>query len=181
MNLNKFTIKSQEALQNAQEIASSYGNQSIEPEHLLAALVQDSEGAIIPILQKVGANVPHIKIRINELIGNLPKVSGGGMANLHLSQNSGKMFDAAQKEAEKLKDEYVSTEHLLLGMLEAATTASKLLREHGITQDTVYAALKDVRGNQRVTDQNPEDKFQALDKYGRDLTALEEAVDSCAA
>lgn len=172
MNFNKFTIKAQEAVQNAQEIASSYSNQVIEPEHLLAALVQDSEGIIVPILQKVGANVNYIKIKINEAIERLPKVQGAGLANQHISSALAQTFEQALKEAEQLKDEYISTEHLLLGILQSKSTAGKLLVDQGVTRENIYKALKDVRGSQRVTDQMPEDKYQALQRFGRDLNAL---------
>jgi ATP-dependent Clp protease ATP-binding subunit ClpB len=178
MNFNKFTIKSQEAVQNAQEIAGSYSNQTIEPEHLLAALVQDAEGIVPPLLQKVGANLNYIKIKINEAAEKLPKVQGAGLGNQHLSQSLAEVFENAQKEAQQLKDEYVSTEHLLLGLLEepsrggTMSTASKLLRDQGVTKDAILKALKDVRGTQRVTDQNPEDKYQALERFGRDLNEL---------
>jgi len=177
MNFNKFTIKSQEAVQNAQEIAGSYGNQAIEPEHLLAALVQDSEGIVVPLLQKLGANLNYVKIKINEAVEKLPKVQGTGLGNQHMSPVLGQVFENAQKEAQQLKDEYVSTEHLLLGLLDehaagGGSSAARLLRDQGITKDGVYKALKDVRGSQRVTDQNPEDKYQALDRFGRDLNDL---------
>ncbi len=172
MNFNKFTIKSQVAVQNAQEIASSYGNQAIEPEHLLAALIQDSEGIVVPILQKVGANVNFIKIKINEALERLPKVQGAGVGNQHLSPALVQLFETAQKEAEQLKDEYISTEHLLLGMLAGKSTAARLLTDQGVSKDGVYKALKDVRGSQRVTDQTPEEKYQALQRFGRDLNDL---------
>jgi ATP-dependent Clp protease ATP-binding subunit ClpB len=171
MNFNKFTIKSQEAVQNAQEIASSYGNQSIEPEHLLAALVQDSQGIVIPILQKLGANVNYIKIKVNEVVEKLPKIQGANQQ--YASSTLQRVFNQAQKEAENLKDEFVSTEHLLLALLEQKqNSATKLLIDQGINKDDVLKALKDVRGSQRVTNQNPEDKFQALEKFGRDLNEL---------
>lgn len=171
MNFNKFTIKSQEAVQNAQEIASSYGNQSIEPEHLLAALVQDSQGIVIPILQKLGANVNYIKIKVNEVVEKLPKIQGANQQ--YASSTLQRVFDHAQKEAENLKDEFVSTEHLLLALLDQRqNSATKLLIDQGINKDDVLKALKDVRGSQRITDQNPEDKFQALEKFGRDLNEL---------
>lgn len=170
MNFNKFTIKSQEAVQNAQEIASSYGNQAIEPEHLLAALVQDAQGIVTPILQKLGANVNYIKIKINEVIERLPKVSG---TQQYISSTLQKVFEQAQKEAENLKDEFISTEHLLLALLDQKNNAGvKLLLDQGVTKDGVLKALKDVRGSQRVTDQNPEDKYQALQRFGRDLNDL---------
>ena len=109
MNFQKFTIKSQEAVQNAQEIAASYGNQSIEAEHLLAALVQDSDGLVVPLLQKVGANLDYVKIKVNDAVGRLPKVSGAGAGNQHLSGPMASLFDVALKEAQALKDDYVST------------------------------------------------------------------------
>ena len=170
MNFNKFTIKSQEAVQNAQEIATSYGNQSLEPEHLLAALVQDAQGIVTPLLQKLGANVNYIKIKINEVVEKLPKVSG---AQQFASNSFQKVLEQAQKETENLKDEYVSTEHLLLALLEQKNNnGMKLLVDQGVTKDGVLKALKDVRGTQRVTDQNPEDKYQSLEKFGRDLNDL---------
>ena len=173
MNFNKFTIKSQESVQNAQEIASSYGNQIIEPEHLLAALVQDPGGTVVPILQKAGANVNYIKLKVNELLERLPKVSGAGLGNQGISQNLGRVFENAQKHAQSLKDEYISTEHLLLGLVQAKDSAgAKLLLQQGITEEVVFKVLKDIRGTQRVTDQNPEDKYQALQRFGRDLNEL---------
>jgi len=176
MNFNKFTLKSQEAVQNAQEIASSYSNQAIEPEHLLAALVQDSEGIVVPLLQKIGGNLNYLKIKVNEAIEKLPKVQGAGLGSQHLSPALGQVFESAQKEATQLKDEYVSTEHLLLGLLDdanrATSGASRLLLDQGVTKDAVYKALREVRGSQRVTDQNPEDTYQSLEKFGRDLNEL---------
>ncbi|MGD0038259.1 MAG: ATP-dependent chaperone ClpB [Bacteroidota bacterium] len=172
MNFNKFTIKSQEAVQNAQEIASSYSNQVIEPEHLLAALVQDSEGIVVPILQKLGTNVNYLKIKINGTVEHLPKVQGAGLGNQHISSQLGQVFESAQQEAEQLKDEYISTEHLLLGLLAAKSSVAKLLTDQGVSKESIYKALKDVRGTQRVTDQTPEDKYQSLERFGRDLNDL---------
>ena len=178
MNLNKFTLKSQEALQNVQEIASSYSNQALEPEHLLAALIQDNEGVVVPLLQKIGANLSYLKIKVNESIEKLPKVQGAGLTTQHFSPALAQVFEAAQNEAKQLKDEFVSTEHLLLGLIgdpgksDSLLRTSRLLMEQGVTKDAVYKALKEVRGSQRVTDQNPEDKYQALERYGRDLNDL---------
>ena len=173
MNFNKFTIKSQEAVQNAQEIASSYANQLVEPEHVLAALVQDSGGTVVPILQKIGANVSYIKIKLNELIERLPKVSGGGLTNQGISPSLGRVLENAQKQAQDLKDEYISTEHLLLGLTASRESgASKLLLDQGVTAEAIYKVLKEIRGTQRVTDQNPEEKYQALQRYGRDLNEV---------
>jgi ATP-dependent Clp protease ATP-binding subunit ClpB len=157
-------------VQNAQEIATSYGNQSLEPEHLLAALVQDAQGIVLPILQKLGANVNYIKIKINEVVEKLPKASG---AQQFASNAFQKVLEQAQKETENLKDEYVSTEHLLLALLDQKQNSGvKLLIDQGVTKDGVMKALKDVRGSQRVIDQNPEDKYQSLEKFGRDLNDL---------
>jgi ATP-dependent Clp protease ATP-binding subunit ClpB len=173
MNINKLTLKSQESLQNAQEIASSYGNQVVEPEHLLAGLIQDATGTVVPILQKIGVNLSTMKIKVNELLERLPKVSGAGLGNQGLSQTLGRVLEAAVKRAEDLKDEFVSTEHLLLAVTDATDTPpGRLLRDQGVTADAIYRVLKDLRGSQRVTDQTPEEKYQALEKYGRDLNEL---------
>ncbi|MCX6138474.1 MAG: ATP-dependent chaperone ClpB [Ignavibacteriales bacterium] len=170
MNLNKFTIKAQEAVQNAQEIASHYGNQAIEPEHLVAALIQDPQGIVIPILQKIGANVDYVKIKMLELIEKLPKIQGGQQFASPMVQ---RLLEQAQKEIELLKDDFVSTEHILLAILELKqNAAAKLLFDQGVTREAIMKAMKDVRGSQRVTDQTPEDKFQSLDKFGRDLNEL---------
>ena len=170
MNFNKFTIKAQEAVQNAQEIASHYGNQSIEPEHFLAALIQDAQGIVGPLLQKLGANVEYVKIKMLELVEKLPKIQGGQQ---YMSPAVQRLLELAQKEMEALKDDFVSTEHLLLSILELnQNPAAKLLFDQGVTHEGILKALKEVRGSQRVTDQTPEDKFQSLEKFGRDLNEL---------
>jgi ATP-dependent Clp protease ATP-binding subunit ClpB len=172
INFNKFTIKSQEAIQAAQEIAGSYSNQAVEPEHLLAALIQDSDGVVIPILQKIGANVDYCKIKVNEILQRLPKVTAAVAGSQFLSQSMTQIVDAAQREAGALKDQYVSTEHLLLALITTTSVAAQLLHDQGVTKDQVYKALKEVRGNQRVTDQSPEEKYRSLEKFGRDLNEL---------
>jgi ATP-dependent Clp protease ATP-binding subunit ClpB len=178
MNLNKLTIKSQEALQTSQEIAANYGNQLIEPEHLFAALIQDAQGAVPPILQKVGVNLDEVKIKITGAIERLPKIQGSGLGNQQLSPALGEILEASTKEAEQLKDEYVSTEHLLLGLLTESSRGgrpagvARLLKDAGITKETIYRALKEIRGGQRVTDQSPEDKYRSLERFGRDLNDL---------
>jgi ATP-dependent Clp protease ATP-binding subunit ClpB len=173
MNMNKLTIKSQEALQNAQEIASSYGNQLLEPEHLLAALVQDGQGTVVPVLQKLGVNLNTVRIKVNEALEKLPKVSGAGVAGQSLSQSLGRVLEAGQKAAADLKDEFVSTEHLLLALVgQTEGAAARLLKENGVTAEAVLNVLKQIRGSQRVTNQNPEEQYQALEKYGRDLNEL---------
>lgn len=171
-NFNKFTVKAQETVQSAIEIAQNYNNQIVEPEHLLAAMLQDQSNLAVSIIQKSGANINQIKIKIGELLERLPKVSGSGIGNQQLSTNTAKLFDAASEEAKVLKDEYVSNEHILLALSEDRGPAGKILNETGINKKIIYSALKDIRGNQRVTSQNPEDTYQALQKYGRDLNDL---------
>ncbi|NMB81834.1 MAG: ATP-dependent chaperone ClpB [Ignavibacteria bacterium] len=171
-NFNKFTVKAQETIQNAIEIAQNYNNQIVEPEHLLAAILQDETNVAYSIIQKTGSNVNQLKIKIGELLERLPKVTGAGMGNQQLSLNTAKVFDVASEEAKNLKDEYVSNEHILISLTEDKTAAGKLLNDAGVNKNIILAALKDIRGNQRVTSQNPEDTYQALKKYGRDLNEL---------
>jgi ATP-dependent Clp protease ATP-binding subunit ClpB len=172
INPNKLTVKSQEALQAAVEIAANYGNNQVEPEHLLAALIQDPEGVATSVLRKIGVNIDQLRIRVNGALEQLPKVGGAATGSQFASNNLNKLFDIARKEAEGLKDEYVSTEHLLLALLDGNTPATKLLKDHGITKSAVLAALQSVRGTQRVTDPNAEERYQSLEKYGRDLNEL---------
>lgn len=135
-------------------------------------MVQDDDNIVIPVLKKADANINHIKLKVNEFLESLPKISGAGVGNQQLSQSTTRMLDAAANDANKLKDEFVSTEHLLLALVSQDGRAGQLLRDAGVTRDTVLTALKDIRGNQRVTSQNPEDVYQALKKYGRDLNEL---------
>ncbi|MCH9028396.1 MAG: ATP-dependent chaperone ClpB [Bacteroidetes bacterium] len=174
-NLNKLTVKAQEVVQNAIEIAQNYNNQILEPEHLIAALIQESGNIADTILRKAGGNVDAIKIKANGLLESLPKVTGAGVGNQQMSQNLAKLFDFAADEAKNLKDEYVSTEHLLLAISQDKGKVGQLLRDNGISHDLILTALKDVRGNQRVTSQNPEDTYQSLKKYGNDLNELVKA------
>jgi ATP-dependent Clp protease ATP-binding subunit ClpB len=168
---DKMTIKSQDALAEAQQTASRQANSAIEPEHLLAALLAQEGGLVGSILQKVGANPAAIQSSLAAALKSLPQVSGG--AQLYLSQALNRVLDAAQKEADAMKDEFVSTEHLLLGFFaETGNAATRLLREAGASREAVVQALKEIRGGERVTDQSPEDKYQALAKYARDLTDL---------
>jgi len=174
-NLNKLTVKAQEVVQNTIEIAQNYNNQILEPEHLLAAIIQESGNIASIILRKAGGNVDAIKIKANGLLESLPKVTGAGVGNQQMSQNLAKLFDFAADEAKNLKDEYVSTEHLLLAISQDKGKVGQLLRDNGISHDLILTALKDVRGNQRVTSQNPEDTYQSLKKYGNDLNELVKA------
>lgn len=168
MNFQKLTLKSQEAFQKAQEIAGGYNNQAIEPIHLLAALVQDSQGIVPSILLKIGANLNYVKIKINEEMEKLPKV-GGAQSGSYVSNAMNAVLEDAFKQATTLKDEYVSVEHLLLALAEQKSPAQQLLRDQGVTKESVMLVLQDFRKNTRVTDQNPEDKYQALQRYGRVL------------
>ena len=171
-NFNKFTVKAQETVQSAVEIAQNYNNQIVEPEHILASLLQDQQGVAVSIIQKAGGNLNLMKIKIGELLEKLPKVTGAGIGSQQLSMNTAKLFDQSSDEAKALKDEYVSNEHILLALSEEKGNAGKLLNENGLNKNLILSALKDIRGTQRVTSQNPEDTYQALQKYGRDLNEL---------
>ncbi|HEU5124138.1 MAG TPA: ATP-dependent chaperone ClpB [Verrucomicrobiae bacterium] len=171
MQLDKLTIKSQEALQEAQRIAQGYSHQQIDGEHLMLAMVGQTDSLIPDLLEKIGVPGAKLKPDLERELARRHKVQGA--SETYLSSSLKKVLDAAQSEATKLKDDYISTEHLLLGLIdEADTSLKKIFQTHGLKRDLVLRALADLRGNQRVTDANPEDKFQALDKYGRDLTAL---------
>lgn len=165
MNFQKFTLKSQEALQTAREIAASYDNQSIEPGHLLAALVQDETGIVPKMLQKLGANLSHIKIKVSEVLGKYPKIAGS--AEQYLSNGTRDVLQSATKEADALKDDFVSVEHMLIALTEKGAEVKLILKEQGVTKENIYKVLKDFRGSHRVTDQTPEEKYQALSRYGR--------------
>src|ERR1700694_1907385 len=165
MRTDRFTEKAQEAVQEAADLARQTGNQAVEPEHLLLALVSQEDGVGRTLLERAGASAQALQPALVSAIERFPKVSGGGQP--YLSESLRKSLEAAEREAERLKDEYISTEHLLL-----ALTDQKILMDAGVTHDTLLRSLRQVRGTQRVTDQNPESKYQALDKYGRDLTKL---------
>jgi ATP-dependent Clp protease ATP-binding subunit ClpB len=173
MQLEKLTLKSQKALQEAQRIAHGYSHQEVDCEHLLLALLAQ-DGSIVPeLLQKIGTPPAKLQPDVERELHRRHKVQGTSSSDVYLSPNLKKALDAAQTEAGKLKDDYISTEHLLLGLLaEGGTSLKQIFKTHGLKRDTVLKALAGLRGNQRVTDENPEAKFQALDKYGRDLTAL---------
>lgn len=170
MRFDKFTIKAQEAIQTANEIAEKRGNQELQPEHLLLALLDQTEGVVAPVLQKIGVAPSDLKSSIEKETNKLPKIEGV-MGQSYISPRLKTILDSAVKEAERLKDEYVSTEHLLLAIIDDKTLAG-LFSGLGLTKDKIYAALAEVRGSQRVTDPEPESKYQTLAKYTRDLTAL---------
>ena len=169
MRHDKFTIKSQEALAEAQSQATARGHSEIQPAHLLRALLGQPEGSTVPVLQKLGIPLDRLQAEIERILEAIPKVSGG--AQPQLSRATGRVLEAAFAEAEALKDEYVSTEHLLLAILaEKQDPTAEALRAAGATKEGVLKALKDVRGGARITDPDPESKYQALEKFGRDLT-----------
>src|SRR3954466_15037573 len=173
MQLDRLTIKSQQALQEAQRIAHGYSHQEVDGEHLLLALIGQTESLIPDLLEKIGVPADKLKPDLERELARRHKVQGTSSTDLFLSSTLKKSLDAAQTAAGKLKDDYISTEHLLLGLLdEGGPSLKKIFQTHGLKRDVVLRALADLRGNQRVTDANPEDKFQALEKYGRDLTAL---------
>lgn len=172
INFNKFTIKAQEAMQKAGEIAVSYSNQQIEPEHLLAAIIQNNEGIASSVVQRIGDNTDTLKIKVSGLIEKLPKVTSATSTNQFLSNELQKVLDNAVKAAGAMHDEYISIEHMFIALAEDKGSTGKLLNSKGITRDTILAALKDIRGNQRVTSQAPEETYQSLRKYGRDLNQL---------
>jgi ATP-dependent Clp protease ATP-binding subunit ClpB len=173
MTLDKFTLKAQDAIALSQQIASDYGNQQIEPEHIFIGLLRDSQGIIPTILKKTGINLQVIETSFDHEVKKFPKVQGAGLAQVYLSNRSQELLNQALKIASSLKDEYVSTEHLLLVLVQEETgNGGKILRDMGLSEDRIMKILKEIRGSQRVTDQNPEGKYQALKRYGRDLNEL---------
>ena len=171
MRFDKFTIKSQELIQNAQATASNLNNQQIEPEHLLGAMLHEKEGIARSILRKLGVSPEGVYRETAMAIDKLPKVSG--VSETYLSPRTKKILDSAFSEASKMKDEYVSIEHILLAVCdEKEGEASRILKGYGIARDGILKVLLELRGNQRITDPNPEEKYQALDKFSRDLTDL---------
>src|SRR5262249_36090180 len=156
---DKLTVKAQEAVQAAQHLAQDRGNPQLLPIHLLSALLDEEQGVVRPLIQKVGANQGQLKSMVDGELNRLPKVSGAG--EVGLSQPLSKVLDAAQKGADKMKDSFVSTEHLLLAMTQVDDQAKRLLEMNGLEESDILNALKSVRGGQQVTDQNPEQKYQA--------------------
>ena len=164
---DKFTVKAQEAIQRANELAAEHGNPELMPVHVLAALVEDKEGIVPPVLEKIGIGPQAVLHDAYEQIDRLPKVSGGA-TQASPSAALNKMLEQAFKEAANFKDEYVSTEHLLLAATHGKKDAAQeILTRHGATYDSILKALTAVRGSQKVTDQNPEAKYQALERYAR--------------
>jgi len=167
----KLTLRSRQALTEAQRLAAERNHQRVEPEHLLFSLLSDPEGVLYPVLHAIGMSPRSVRDRLEERLDRIPKVFGG-TAEIGMAPATADLVERAFAQAGSLDDEYVSTEHLLLAMLEGDTDLARLLAETGATRENVLAALAKVRGRQRVTDENPEDKYQALERYGRDLTDL---------
>src|SRR5881275_1016499 len=171
MRIDKYTQKMQEALQGAQDLASQANHPDITNEHFLSALLDQGEGITRPLLEKIGANVEQLRDRLRSELDRHAKIHGAA-ADVRLSNELRNVLDSAEKEMSKLKDEFTSAEHYLLALAGSNVPAAKLLKEAGVTRDKIMQGLQQVRGSQRVTDQNPEGKYQALEKYGRDLTEL---------
>ena len=171
MRLDKLTTKSQEALQQAQSLAEKRNHQAIDVEHLLFALLGQKEGVVLSLLQKLGAPMSSLTERLQKALDRVPQVTGS-TGQAFITPRLKKIIEAAEAEAETLKDDYVSAEHLLLAMLQDSGETGKILKELGVSRDKILNALVSIRGAQRITDPNPEQKYQALEKYSRDLTDL---------
>jgi ATP-dependent Clp protease ATP-binding subunit ClpB len=168
---DKLTLKGQEALQAAQSHAQENNNPQVAPEHLLWALIEQKDGVVLPVLQKLGVNLQTIAHEMADAVAKLPKVQG--QTELYMSPALGKILEDALKEADQFKDEYVSTEHLLIALSNAKGEAvARILQSHGVTKDAILKVLVSIRGTQKITDPNPEEKYQALQRYSRDLTDL---------
>ena len=173
MRFDKFTLKVQEAIQEAQTLAGSYGHQAIEPEHLLVSFLRQEEGIVGAILEKLGAKPNQIEQKLVGLLEKQPRVEGSATGQIYLSTRLNKIFDKALTEAARLKDEYVSAEHVLITLSEEKTgEAAKILRHAGVTKDSIFKVLVEIRGNQRVTDPNPEGKYQVLERYAKNFNEL---------
>ena len=170
MRFDRFTIKAQEALETAQNLATDSQNPELSVEHLMLALIKQTDGIVTPIFQKLGIDLAGVTSAIETAVQKMPKVQGA-TSELRMAHALQAVLDVGFKEATALKDVYVSTEHLLIACAEAKQTeVGKILREAGVTKDKILKALVDIRGTQRITDQNPEDKYQALTRFGRELT-----------
>jgi ATP-dependent Clp protease ATP-binding subunit ClpB len=173
MRFDKFTIKSQELIQAAQNLASRYGQQQIEPEHLLAGMLQEDDGIAAAMLRKLGASPATVARDVASAIEKLPTVSGGGIGDVYLSGRAKAVLEAAFAEATKMKDEYVSIEHIFMAIADEKTgDAAAILSRNGVARDSILKVLLEIRGTQRITDPNPEEKYQALEKFCRDMTDL---------
>lgn len=171
IRFDKLTVKAQEAVQRAQSLAEDRGHQQLTALHLLKSLLDEEQGVVRPIVEKIGANFSQLAATVDGALKQMPKVSGAGI-QVGLGQELLQVFDAAQKQADQMKDQFLSTEHLLIGMIKIDSEAKKLLNLHGVGEHDILEALKTIRGGQTINDQSPEDKYQALERYGKDLVEL---------
>ena len=170
MNLDKFTLRGQEAIREAIELAEGKQHQQVEPEHLLVAMLEQPEGTVRPILGKLGTNVAVVLNDVQAAVSRFPRVQGGQQ---YFSPRLSQVFTAAQKQADAMQDEFISTEHLLVALVdEKEGEAGKILRQHGVKKEDLLKVIEQMRGGSRITDQNAEQNYQALSKYARDLTDL---------
>ncbi|MBQ6339922.1 MAG: type VI secretion system ATPase TssH, partial [Kiritimatiellae bacterium] len=174
MNADKYTTKVREALGAAQNVAQHHGQQSFDAEHVLFALLKDSQGLIPNLFMKIGANLPTLTAQMEESINRKPRITGQIEADkFYISNDLANILMRAEDAAKEMKDEYVSVEHLILGIMRnGATDAAKAIKNAGVTEKNFLAALREVRGNQRVTSDNPEGQYEALKKYGTDLVEM---------
>src|ERR1700736_668959 len=174
MDFNRFTEKLQDAIRVAQSKATEYGNQQIDVEHLVAALLEQEGGLAPAILTKADITIDGLRARMEQELNKLPKVSGPAASpdQVYVTNRLTKLLSDAEDESKRMKDEYVSVEHVLLALTDDKGAAGRLLKEFGLTRDRLMRALQDVRGSQRVTNTNPEATYEALEKYGRDITRL---------
>ncbi len=174
MNLNKFTLKAQEGIQKALELAQSGNNQALEPAHVLKAFLIDGDNIVITLLNKLGASMKVVEVTTDSALNKLPKVQGASVSGQYLSATTKEAFDIAQKESTALGDEYISSEHVLLGMVQTKGEIADILNDQGVTKDNILKVLNDVRGGQTVDDPNAESRYGALKRYARDLNELAE-------
>ncbi|MEX0773955.1 MAG: ATP-dependent chaperone ClpB [Balneolales bacterium] len=174
MNLNKFTLKAQEAIQGALEIAAEKDHQALEPVHILKAMISNPESITVTIIKKMGGALQVIQNKLDDALKNIPVVKGASVSGQYMSNDTNAMFDKARKEAGKLGDEYISSEHLLLSMSSGKDKSGEILRDQGVDHDSVSSVMKEVRGSQKVDDPNAESRYQALQRFARDLNELAE-------
>jgi len=172
MNLQKFTVKAQEAVKKAMELAASHNHQGIEPPHLLEAFLSDPDSVAVSILRRIGANINRLREKAEDALGSLPEVTGASAGDQYIGEELKKVFDRARAEADVMDDEYVSTEHLLIGLVEGKNQIGQALRDQGASKDQVMDVLDDVRGGQSADDPHAESRYEALDRFARDLNEL---------
>ena len=168
---DKLTVKAQEAIQRAEQIAQDRSHQQLMPLHLLGALLREEQGIVRPLIEKIGANLKQLDSMVDSELDRLPKVTGAA-AQMGASAETMQVLEKALSTAEQMKDAFVSTEHLMLALTQVDNQARRLLELNGVQEKDVLSALKSVRGGQSVSDQNPEEKYQALERYGHDLVDL---------